>query len=108
MPLLVHLVETLNSGIALRPAHHQGPSPSALGNLGLVAALEILAREFTDQSGVQVTCALDPVALTPDAELTIYAAAWCRSDHGIPPSTRRARKVEVGCAERRLCRHIGQ
>lgn len=93
VPLLVHLVETLNSGIALGRRIIEDLRPSALGNLGLVAALEILAREFTDQSGVQVTCALDPVALTPDAELTIYRLVQEAITNVAKYA--RARKVEV-------------
>ncbi|MEO7938481.1 MAG: CHASE3 domain-containing protein [Burkholderiaceae bacterium] len=72
LPLLAHLVETLNGGIALGRRIIEDLRPSALSNLGLVAALEILSREFSDQSGVQVHCELDAVTLTPEAELTIY------------------------------------
>ncbi len=72
LELLAHLVGTLNSGIALGRRIIEDLRPSALGNLGLVAALEILAREFTEQSGVQVHCDLAPVSLAPDAELTVY------------------------------------
>lgn len=72
LDLLAHLVTTLNSGIALGRRIIEDLRPSALGNLGLVAALEILAREFTEQSGVQVHCDLAPVVLEPDAELTVY------------------------------------
>ena len=46
--------------------------PSALSNLGLVATLEILAREFAERSGVEVHCVLAPVKLEPDAELVVY------------------------------------
>jgi signal transduction histidine kinase len=46
--------------------------PSTLSNLGLVATLEILAREFTEQSGVAVLCDLAPVKLRPATELVVY------------------------------------
>jgi len=72
LPLLAHLVETLNSGIALGRRIIEDLRPSALGNLGLVAALEILSREYAEQSGAQVACDLAPVNLAPDAELTVY------------------------------------
>ena len=72
LELLAHLVSTLNSGIALGRSIIEDLRPSALGNLGLVAALEILAREFSEQSGVQVHTSLEPVTLSPDAELTAY------------------------------------
>ena len=70
--LLAHLVETLNSGIALGRRIIEDLRPSALSNLGLAATLEILAREFADHSGVEVQCALEPVDLEPTAELTVY------------------------------------
>jgi signal transduction histidine kinase len=69
---LAHLVETLNSGIALKRRIIEDLRPSALSNLGLVATLEILAREFADQSGLRVHCALEAVALEADAELVVY------------------------------------
>ena len=72
LELLAHLVSTLNSGIALGRSIIEDLRPSALGNLGLVAALDILAREFAEQSDVQVHCDLTPVTLAPHAELTVY------------------------------------
>jgi signal transduction histidine kinase len=72
LALLAHLVETLNSSIALGRRIIEDLRPSALSNLGLVATLEILAREFEEQSGVQVHCALTPVNLQPSAELMVY------------------------------------
>lgn len=72
LELLTHLVGTLNSGIALGRRIIEDLRPSALSNLGLVSALEILAREFGEQSTVQVHCALEPVELKPSAELMAY------------------------------------
>lgn len=69
---LNHLVETLNSGIALKRRIIEDLRPSALSNLGLIAALDILAREFADRSGIVVEQALEPVVLTQSAELTVY------------------------------------
>jgi len=43
-----------------------------LSNLGLVATLEILSREFSEQSGTVVHTTLAPVPLEPDAELVVY------------------------------------
>jgi signal transduction histidine kinase len=73
--LLAHLVTTLNSGIALGRRIIEDLRPSALSNLGLVATLEILAREFADQSGVEVHCALESVELAAPAELMVYRLA---------------------------------
>jgi len=72
LELLAHLVGTLNNSIALGRRIIEDLRPSALSNLGLVPTLEILAREFTDQSGMQVHCALEPVYLEPNAALMVY------------------------------------
>jgi signal transduction histidine kinase len=69
---LAHLVETLNSGIAMKRRIIEDLRPSALDNLGLVPALEILTREFAEQSGLEVHDALEPVALEADAELVVF------------------------------------
>lgn len=72
LELLEHLASTLNSGIALGRSIIEDLRPSALSNLGLVATLEILAREFAEHSGVEVDCALEPVELEATAELMVY------------------------------------
>jgi signal transduction histidine kinase len=69
---LAHLVETLNASIALGRSIIEDLRPSTLANLGLVAALEILARDFAEHSRVQVHHDLAPVKLTASAELTVY------------------------------------
>ena len=69
---LIHLNETLNSGIALKRRIIEDLRPSSLSNLGLVAALEILTREFSERSGIEVECTLETVELKPSAELMVY------------------------------------
>jgi len=69
---LAHLVETLNKSIALGRSIIEDLRPSTLGNLGLVATLEILTRDFTERSGLQLHCTLAPVQLDEAAELTVY------------------------------------
>jgi signal transduction histidine kinase len=69
---LAHLNEILNNGIALKRRIIEDLRPSSLNNLGLVAALEIQAREFGERCGIEVDCTLEPVALRPSAELTAY------------------------------------
>ncbi|MES2582957.1 MAG: CHASE3 domain-containing protein [Pseudomonadota bacterium] len=69
---LQHLVETLNAGIAMKRRIIEDLWPSALANLGLVATLEILARDFSKTAGIPVHCALQPVQLTANAELVLY------------------------------------
>ena len=51
--------------------------PGVLDDLGLVSALDALAADFTEASGVPVTVELDPQlpGLGPDAELVVYRIA---------------------------------
>jgi signal transduction histidine kinase len=69
---LAHLVATLDSSIAMGRRIIEDLRPSTLANLGLGAAVEILAREFSERSGVRVHCALQPVALSANAELVVF------------------------------------
>ena len=69
---LVHLSDTLNSVIALKRKIVEDLRPSSLSNLGLVAALDILVREYGEHTGLAVTTAFDEVVLHDDAELTLY------------------------------------
>ncbi|MBP6900608.1 MAG: CHASE3 domain-containing protein [Burkholderiaceae bacterium] len=71
-PRLVHLVETLNSGIALKRRIIEDLRPSTLSNLGLKAALEILCSEFAERSGLRVSTDIEDLPLTPSAELTLF------------------------------------
>ncbi len=72
LDLLAHLVTTINSSIALGRGIIENLRPSALGNLGLVAAIQILAREFTEQTGIEIHSELQPVSLSPNGELTVF------------------------------------
>lgn len=69
---LAHLVDSLNSSIALGRRIIEDLRPSTLSNLGLATTLEILAREFAERAGVRVHCEVQPVALEADAELVVY------------------------------------
>lgn len=69
---LQHLTEALNSGIALKRRIIEDLRPSSLSNLGLNASLEILAREFSERSGLEVTTNLEPVNLDESRQLTVY------------------------------------
>jgi signal transduction histidine kinase len=69
---LQHLNETLNGGIALKRRIIEDLRPSSLSNLGLVAALEIQLREFAAGSEIEVVQHIEPVDLTPGAQLTVY------------------------------------
>jgi signal transduction histidine kinase len=69
---LQHLNELLNSGIALKRRIIEDLRPSSLANLGLVASLEILGREFAERSGMEIEMVLEPVVLNEADQLTIY------------------------------------
>ena len=69
---LQHLNELLNSGIALKRRIIEYLRPSSLSNLGLVASLEILGREFAERSGMEIEMVLEPVVLNEDNQLTAY------------------------------------
>ena len=69
---LKHLTETLNSGIALKRRIIEDLRPSSLSNLGLTAALEILAREYGERAGIEIETSLEPVDLPEASQLTVY------------------------------------
>jgi len=69
---MAHLNEALNSGIALKRRIIEDLRPSSLSNLGLAAAVDILVREFKTRMEIKVDSDVNPVSLTPDAELTVY------------------------------------
>jgi signal transduction histidine kinase len=72
MPRLTHLIESLNGGIALKRRIIEDLRPSTLNSLGLGPALEILCNEFSQQAGVAVKADLQPVALRPGADITVF------------------------------------
>ncbi|WP_310386866.1 CHASE3 domain-containing protein [Roseateles sp.] len=69
---MTHLVEMLNSGIALKRRIIEDLHPSSLTNLGLLPALELQAREFAKRLDLPVRITLAEVRLSPRAELTVY------------------------------------
>ena len=69
---LVHLTTTLNSVIAMTRRIVEDLRPSSLSQLGLVASLEILTREFEERSSLSITTDLETVEIGGDAQLTVY------------------------------------
>ena len=69
---LAHLTNTLNAGIALKRRIVEDLRPSSLSHLGLVASLEILAREFEERSGLSIATDLETVELGGSNQLTVY------------------------------------
>jgi signal transduction histidine kinase len=72
MQRLQHLTESLNGGIALKRRIIEDLRPSSLANLGLTASLEILAREFSERSGIEIATSLEEVELDESSQLTVY------------------------------------
>lgn len=69
---LVHLNEALNSGIALKRRIIEDLHPSSLSNLGLIAALNILTRDFAQRTDIEVHSNMETVELSVSGELTVY------------------------------------
>ena len=69
---LQHLSDGLNSGIALKRRIIEDLRPSSLSNLGLVAALDILVREWAQRTEIKVDSDFEAVRLRPAGELTVY------------------------------------
>ena len=69
-----HLNQTINQGIALKRRIIEDLRPSSLSNLGLIAALEIQAREFEQRTGLTLKLSLDmqKVPLSEAVKLTVY------------------------------------
>lgn len=67
-----HLIEALNSGIALKRRIIEDLRPSSLANLGLITSLEILTREFAQRSNIEVEANLEQVDLSETTQLTVY------------------------------------
>jgi len=69
---LEHLTSTLNTGIALKRRIVEDLRPSSLSHLGLVASLEILARDFKERANLLIAMDLENVELGDSAQLTVY------------------------------------
>jgi signal transduction histidine kinase len=72
MARLAHLTQALNDGIALKRRIIEDLRPSALNNLGLTTALDILCREMADRLGLPIVTELETLTLRPPADLTVY------------------------------------
>jgi signal transduction histidine kinase len=70
---LLHMAELLDQGIALKRRIIEDLRPSALSNLGLIPALEILTTEFAQRSGLQLSLELTEAADADAADrLALY------------------------------------
>lgn len=69
---LQHMSDLIDEGISLKRRIIEDLRPSALSNLGLHAALEILIREFGERSGLQIQSQLEELVLSDSAGLAVY------------------------------------
>ena len=69
---LQHMSTLLDQGIALKRRIIEDLRPSALSNLGLTAALEILTHEFAQRSGLQLQLELADAATDDAGRLALY------------------------------------
>lgn len=67
-----HLASTLDQGIGLKRRVIEELMPSALHNLGLRTALEMLAGEFSQRTGVQVQLNLQDTELDASSRNTVF------------------------------------
>ena len=69
---IAHLVRTLDEGIALKRRIIENLRPSALQNLGLKSALEILTGEFASGAAVEIESHIEDLSLGPESNLSVY------------------------------------
>ncbi len=69
---ITHLIATLDEGIALKRRVIENLRPSALDNLGLKSALEILSSEFSVSAGIALDSSIEEVPLGASASLSVY------------------------------------
>ncbi len=69
---LQQLNASIDQGISLKRRIIEDLRPSALSNLGLKVALDILAREFEQRSGLAVHADVVDVRLSPELQIVIY------------------------------------
>ena len=69
---LAHLTTTLNDGIGLKRRIIEDLRPSSLSNLGLKAAVEILASELGARADLKIKTDIEPFQLDEAAEITLY------------------------------------
>jgi signal transduction histidine kinase len=75
MERMLAIESRLNEGIALKRRIIEHLRPSALDQLGLVSALEILCGDMAEVLGVPVHADLHDVSVGKNAELTLYRTA---------------------------------
>ncbi len=70
--ILRHLNGTVDQVITLKRRIIEDLRPSTLSNLGLLAAVQLQVKEFRDHAEMNMNDLLEPVSLTPRAQMTVY------------------------------------
>ena len=105
---LAHLNETINEVVKLKRRIIEDLRPSSLSNLGLTAALEVLASDYRERSELAVTLNVEDVKLSDEAELTIFrlvqealtnVAKYARADEVMISLHEYAGHVEVSVSD---------
>ena len=104
---LKHMSELLDQGIALKRRIIEDLRPSALSNLGLIPALEILTQEFAQRSGLQLSLELVDTTTTNDADrLALYRLVQEALTNVLRHAKAKHVRVSLGEADGWLQMHI--
>ncbi len=99
---LQHMSDLVDEGIALKRRIIEDLRPSALSNLGLHAALEILTREFAERTGLRVDAELEDLQLPDAAALAVYRLV----QESLTNVLRHAQAQRVGVQLRKLANAV--
>lgn len=103
---LKHMSELLDQGIALKRRIIEDLRPSALSNLGLIPALEILTQEFAQRSGLQLSLELTDTATDDADRLALYRLVQEALTNVMRHAKARHVRVTLGEADGWLQLHI--
>ncbi|MCE4557260.1 CHASE3 domain-containing protein [Roseateles cellulosilyticus] len=103
---LKHMSELLDQGIALKRRIIEDLRPSALSNLGLVPALEILTQEFEQRSGLQLSLELNDAPSDEADRLALYRLVQEALTNILRHAKARHVRVSLGEADGWLQLHI--
>lgn len=103
---LRHMSELLDQGIALKRRIIEDLRPSALSNLGLIPALEILTTEFAQRSGLQLSLELADSPADAADSLALYRLVQEALTNVLRHAKAKHVRVQLGEADGWLQLHI--
>ncbi len=103
---LKHMSALLDQGIALKRRIIEDLRPSALSNLGLIPALEILTQEFAQRSGLQLSLELTDSPTEEGDRLALYRLVQEALTNVMRHAKAKQVRVTLGEAEGWLQLHI--